>query len=59
MSKIFRPGPRPKTPRCQIPFLERLGLVEIPRKQEVEINSGFVLGEDTKVLEKSSKKYTE
>ena len=37
----FRPGPRPNPAKFQIPFLERLGLVEIQKSSEQEINLGF------------------
>ena len=48
---MFRPGPRPKNPRFQIRFLERLGLVEISSKKEQEINLGYA--DDEKRTHKS------
>jgi len=36
-----KPGPRPNPAKFQIPFLERLGLVEIQKSSEQEINLGF------------------
>ena len=54
----FRPGPRPRNPRFQIPLLAKLGLVEMATSPEQEINYGFTPDEDSKneMSEKLSRK---
>ena len=54
----FRAGPRPTQASCQNPWLAKIGLVEIPKhgEDDVEYNEGFQPEEVFKMEEKQARK---